>query len=254
MSQSIKAIIVDDEPSARRVLRSMLEEQADWITISAEAANGRDAILLINAVKPDLIFLDIQLPDFSGFEVLDQIDHQPNIIFTTAFDQYAMKAFERFSVDYLLKPIREERLTQALRKLKEFGRLGVQEDYADLKKLWEESRPVKKPTAFPIRQGEKIILVRFEKISHFEANGKYVALFTVDGKKYLTDQTLTSLSDNLPSGFLRVQKSYIINKERIREIFKHFNGRYILVMDDTKQSRITTGLTFYETVKQELGL
>ena len=110
------------------------------------------------------------------------------------------------------------------------------------------------PSAFPIRQGDRIILVRFENITHMEAADKYVGLFTTDGRKYLTDQTLTALSQKLPPAFLRVQKSYIINKDKIREIYKHFNGRFVLVMDDPKQTRITTGLTFYESIRSELGI
>lgn len=94
----------------------------------------------------------------------------------------------------------------------------------------------------------------YDNISHFEADDKYVALFTVDGKKYLTDHTLNGLQQKLPSNFIRIQKSYIINKNKIQEIHKHFNGRFIIIMADKAQSRITSGLTFYEAIKEELGL
>lgn len=254
MKQPAKAILIDDEPAARRILRSMLLEYADDVTIIAEASNGMEAVAMINELKPDLVFLDIQMPDLSGFEVLEKIEHQPNIIFTTAYDQFAIKAFQTFSIDYLLKPIREESLAQSLQKLKQFGKLTALPDLKQLRNLLNEVPVIKKPTAFPIRQGDKIILVRFEMISHFEAADKYVALFTTDGKKYLNDQTLTLLTEKLPSHFIRVQKSYIINKERIKEIHKHFNGRFVLTMDDKAQTRITTGLTFYESIKEELGL
>ena len=254
MSRQTSVIIVDDEPAARRVLRSMLSVHKDWIQIVAEASNGEEAISLINELNPDLIFLDIQLPDLSGFEVLQNLHVQPNIIFTTAYEQYAIKAFESFSVDYLLKPIREERLEQSLEKLKSFGQMKSQNDISVIRQMMEGLKPLKKPTTFPIRQGDKIILVRFENISHLEANDKYVELHTVDGKKYLVDQTLTSLTERLPEFFLRVQKSYIINKERIKEIHKHFNGRFIIIMDDKSQTKITTGLTFYESIRETLGL
>lgn len=253
MRQPVKAIIIDDEPAARRLLHLMLQAH-DWVQIEAEASNGREAIELINEIKPDLVFLDIQMPDFTGFEVLEKIKHHPDVIFTTAYEQYAIKAFETFSIDYLLKPIREERLETALQKLNQFGKKNVSGDLVQLKKLVESINTAKPPTAFPIRQGDKITLVRFETISHFEADDKYVSLHTVDGKKYLTDHTLTALSHKLPSSFLRVQKSFIINKEKIREIRKHFNGRFVIVMDDVKQTRLTSGLTFYETIKSELGL
>ncbi|MBI2730626.1 MAG: LytTR family transcriptional regulator DNA-binding domain-containing protein [Sphingobacteriales bacterium] len=102
--------------------------------------------------------------------------------------------------------------------------------------------------------GDKIILLRFEKISYLEANDKYVNVFLEDGQKYLTDQTLTTLEEKLPGDFLRVQKSYIINKEKIKEVHKHFNGRFVLTMDDKERNRITTGLTYNEAVKYALGL
>ena len=254
MNPQIKAIIVDDEPAARRILRSMLTAHNHWIQVVGEATNGEEAISLINELKPGLVFLDIQLPDLTGFEVLQNLNSQPNIIFTTAYEQYAIKAFESYSIDYLLKPIREERFELSLQKLKSFGRNEIQTDFSVIKKMMEEMKTIKKPTAFPVKQGDKIILLQFENISHFEANDKYVELYTVDGKKYLLDQTLTSLMERLPDVYLRVQKSYIINKERVKEIHKHFNGRFVIIMDDKSQTRITTGLTFYEALRDSFGL
>ena len=249
-----KAIIVDDEPPARRILRTMLSEHSAVIGLKGEAATGAEAVRLIQELKPDVIFLDIQMPDLTGFEVLEQINYQPYIIFTTAYEHYAVKAFESFSIDYLLKPIREERLEQSIRKLERLGHSGNVSELSKLRLIMEEMRTQKKAVAFPIRQGDKISLINFENISHFEADDKYVALFTIDGKKFLTDQTLTNLTEKLPSSFLRVQKSYIVNREKIKEIHKHFNGRFILTMNDKNQTRITTGLTFYESIKEELGI
>src|SRR5689334_22485364 len=110
MNQPFSAIIVDDEPGARRLMKTLLEEYSDIMHITGEAGNGKDALELLQSLKPDILFLDIQMPDLTGFEVISQSSHQPMIIFTTAFEQYAMKAFESFSIDYLLKPIKEERL------------------------------------------------------------------------------------------------------------------------------------------------
>ena len=120
MNQQYKAIIIDDEPAARRLLKSLLQEYADIIEVIGEAGNGKDAIARIEEMKPDVIFLDIQMPDLTGFEVIERLKQKPNIIFTTAYEQYAIKAFETFSIDYLLKPIKEERLEQSIDKLKEF--------------------------------------------------------------------------------------------------------------------------------------
>ncbi|MBK7289959.1 MAG: response regulator [Chitinophagaceae bacterium] len=118
MNQQYKAIIIDDEPAARRLLKSLLQEYADIIEVIGEAGNGKDAIARIEEMKPDVIFLDIQMPDLTGFEVIERLKQKPNIIFTTAYEQYAIKAFETFSIDYLLKPIKEERLEQSIGKLK----------------------------------------------------------------------------------------------------------------------------------------
>lgn len=124
MNRLFKTIVIDDEPAARRLMKSLLSDYADTIDVIAEAGNGREAIEKIHALRPDLIFLDIQMPDLTGFEVIEQLDYKPNIIFTTAYEQYAIKAFESFSIDYLLKPIKEERLEQSIRKLNEFGKIS----------------------------------------------------------------------------------------------------------------------------------
>src|SRR5687767_5233424 len=110
MNPVYNTIVIDDEPAARRLMKSLLEEYADTITVIAEAGTGMEAIQKIEELKPDLIFLDIQMPDLTGFEVIERLTRKPNIIFTTAYEQYAIKAFETFSIDYLLKPIKEERL------------------------------------------------------------------------------------------------------------------------------------------------
>ena len=254
MSQLFKAIVIDDEPAARRLLKSMLLEHSNVVEVIAEACNGKEAIAKVHQLKPDVIFLDIQMPDLTGFEVIEKLEHQPNIIFTTAYEQYAIKAFETFSIDYLLKPIREEHIARSLDKLKKFGKVNTGIDISNLKEIIEQFHSPKKATALPIKIGEKIILLRFEKISYLEANDKYVNVFMEDGQKYLTDQTLSALEVKLPSQFLRVQKSYIINKDKIKEVHKHFNGRFVLSMDDKERNRITTGLTYNEVVKIALGL
>ena len=124
MNQLFKAIVIDDEPAARRLMKSLLNSHQDVVEVIGEAGNGREAIAKIQELRPDVIFLDIQMPDLTGFEVIEQLDVKPNIIFTTAYEQYAIKAFETFSIDYLLKPIKEERLEQSIAKLKQFGRLA----------------------------------------------------------------------------------------------------------------------------------
>lgn len=254
MNQLFKAIVIDDEPAARRLMKNLLQEHNDIVEVIAEAGNGRDAIALIEELKPDVIFLDIQMPDLTGFEVVDQLKEKPNIIFTTAYEQYAIKAFETFSIDYLLKPIKEERLEQSIAKLKKFGRLATPIDVAGLQDIIRQFQTPQKATALPIKTGDRINLIRFESISHLEASDKYVFIYTAEGQKYLTDQSLSALITKLPAQFFRIQKSFIINKDRIKEMHRHFNGRYLFILDDKAASRLTSGRTYHDVIKEEFGL
>jgi two-component system LytT family response regulator len=254
MNELFKAIVVDDEPAARRLMKNLLQEHKNVIEVIAEAANGQEAIQKIEELKPDLVFLDIQMPDLTGFEVIDRLERKPTIIFTTAYEQYAIKAFETFSIDYLLKPIKEERLRKTIEKLKQFGKPDSSLDIAGLQEMIRQFQSPKKATALTIKTGDRIILLRFDTITYLEAQDKYVFVFTQDGQKYLTDQSLALLIEKLPPQFYRIQKSYIINKDRIKEMHKHFNGRFLFIMDDKSATRLTSGRTYYDDVKKEFGL
>jgi two-component system LytT family response regulator len=254
MSQQFRAIVIDDEPAARRLMKSLLQEHNHIVSVIDEAGNGREAIQKIEELKPDLIFLDIQMPDLTGFEVLEQLVHKPNVIFTTAYEQYAIKAFENFSIDYLLKPIKEERLEQSMNKLKQFGRLNQEINIAGLQDIIKQLHAPQKATALPIKTGDRIMLLRFENIAYLEAQDKYVFVFTIDGQKHLTDQSLTTLSEKLPAQFYRIQKSYIINKDKIKEMHRHFNSRYLFVLDDKPGTRLTSGRTYHDAIKAEFGI
>lgn len=254
MSQVYKAIVIDDEPAARRLMKNLLTPYQDSVVVIDEAGNGREAIEKIEALKPDLIFLDIQMPDLTGFEVIEKLSHKPSIIFTTAYEQYAIKAFETFSIDYLLKPIKEERLEQSIQKLKSFGRISNNIDVSGLQEIIRQFQLPAKASALPIKTGDRIILLRYENIVYMEAQDKYVYIYTADGNKHLTDHSLTNLSEKLPSQFYRIQKSYIINKDKIREMHRHFNGRYLFVMDDKPGTRLTSGRTYHDAIRTEFGL
>jgi len=254
MNLQYKAIVIDDEPAARRLMKSLLQEYSDIVTVIDEAGTGGEAVQKIEHLNPDLIFLDIQMPDLTGFEVIEKLSRKPNIIFTTAYEQYAIKAFETFSIDYLLKPIKEERLKQSMEKLKQFGRLNTSINVAGLQDIIRQFQAPPKAIVLTIKSGDRIILLRFENISYLEAEDKYVFVYTLDGQKYLTDQSLSALSEKLPSQFYRIQKSYIINKERIKEMHRHFNGRYLFIMEDKAGTRLTSGRTYHDEIKAEFGL
>ncbi|MBL7740206.1 MAG: response regulator transcription factor [Chitinophagaceae bacterium] len=254
MNQVFRAIVIDDEPAARRLMKSLLKEHSDVVEVIEEAGNGGEAIRKINLLRPDLVFLDIQMPDMTGFEVIEKLERKPNIIFTTAYEQYAIKAFETFSIDYLLKPIKEERLQQSIEKLKRFGHLNQAINIGGLQDIIRQFQAPAKSTALPIKTGDRITLLRFENIAYLEANDKYVFVFTTDGQKHLTDQSLTALSEKLPVQFHRVHKSYIINKDKIREMHRHFNSRYLFIMEDKAGTRITSGRTYHDDIRAEFGL
>jgi len=248
-----KVLIIDDEPAARRTIVRMMEEYKDFLHLAGEADNGASAIQMINDRKPDLIFLDIHLQDMNGFDVLQNIQCPPSIIFTTAYDQYAIKAFEEMAIDYLLKPIREERFQASILKLQTLGNRSAKYDLESLNKLVEKIHVKKTQTAFPVKIGEKIILIPFETIAYLEADDKYVKIFTDAGVKYLTDIPLNKLVEKFPLEFIRIQKSFIINKTRIKELHKHFNGRFIFIMNDKTFSRIQSGNTYYDFIRSEFG-
>lgn len=248
------SLIIDDEYAARLMVKDLAAEYPDLLEICGEATHGHEAVCLIEKLHPQLLFLDIQMPDLNGFEVLKSISYQPYVIFTTAYEQYALDAFEANSVDYLVKPIEKERFTRSMEKLQRFGQHPQETDYKRLEKWFESLKPRKTSTAIPIHQKDKIILVRFSEIIYCEAADGYVSLMTEKGKEYVCDLTLQQLEERLPENFLRVQKSYIVNKEQIHEIHKYFNNRLILVMMDQKQTRITTGTTYINHIREALEL
>jgi two-component system, LytTR family, response regulator len=251
----IKAIIVDDEYPARLMIKNLAENHSDVIRIIAEAKSGKQAIKQINDAIPDLIFLDINMPDMTGFELLSKIKHQPNIIFTTAYEKYAIEAFETNSIDYLVKPIEGKRFAQSILKLQRFSDKGKSHlDLSQLKDFFQDLNKTKKPSAIPIKIGERFILIRFEDVVFLEAKEKYVYVITSDNKEHLSDTRLSEFEETLPNTFLRVQKSFIINKERILEIHKYFGNRLIITMTDKNKTRITTGITYIEKIRFALGL
>jgi two-component system LytT family response regulator len=194
------------------------------------------------------------MPDITGIEVIEKLSFKPNIIFTTAYEHFAIKAFDSFAVDYLLKPIKEERFDASIEKLSQFGKTNAQINIAELQQMIADLKPKSSAKALPIKIGEKILLLEFDSIAYMEANDKYVNVFTIDGHKYLVDFSLTLLEEKLPPDFLRVQKSYIINKLHIKEVHKHFNSRFVVTLKDKSGTKITTGLTYFEAMKDYLQL
>ena len=249
--KEIRTLLADDEDIAIHRLKKALHQYPE-IKIIAEAMNGETAIELINRLKPDLVFLDIQMPGFNGFEVLDRLEYMPVIVFVTAYEEYAIKAFEKNSLDYLLKPVEEERLALTIKRIAE-NKADESDILLKIRSLINNSQTVEKISTIPIKIGQKITLVYIKDICFFEAKDKYVSIYTNEEEK-LVEYSLTYLQDRLPAEFIRVHRSFIINKLKIREIHKYFKGTYIIFMNDSRGSKIKSAYSYDETIKTKLLL
>lgn len=225
-------IIVDDETLARDLLKEYLEP-FDQIEVVEECNNGTDAIVKIDKLKPDLIFLDVQMPGMNGFEVLEEIAHEPYVIFTTAYDQYAIKAFEKNAVDYVLKPLDQERFKVAVdralsRKKMEDGSL---EDL--LGTMRPDHRGPFESHVF-VQKSEKLYNLPVEEIIFLEASGDYTIICSKNDQ-FVSSLGIGKLEELLnPETFIRVHRSTIINIHYLKEIERHFNGGMVVKMNNGK--------------------
>ena len=223
----LKVVIVDDEELARAIIREHLAAHAD-VEIAAECANGFEAVKAVSECRPDLLFLDIQMPKLNGFEVLELIEPCPAVIFVTAYDQYALRAFEVHAVDYLLKPVSAERLAQALERAR-----STRGERVPVAELVRDAREHRKPLErILIRDGSKVHVIPAEKIDYFEAQDDYVCIKT-GGKEHLKQETLANLEDLLDQGrFIRIHRSYILNIERLARIELYAKDSRIAILQD----------------------
>jgi two-component system LytT family response regulator len=236
--RKLTAMIVDDEPPARRNLRALLKEVAD-IDIIKECGNGREAVNQIRALEPDLVFLDVQMPELDGFEVLEHLTGQPLpvIIFVTAYDQYALKAFEVSALDYLLKPFTDARFHKALAQAR---RQIEQQDAGELGRkllnlLSAHDLKTNRPrylTRLMVKTAGRVLFIRTEEIDWIEACDNYLQLH-VAGRAYLLRQTMNDLEAALnPEQFTRIHRSTIVNLDRVKELHSHFNGEHLVILHD----------------------
>jgi two-component system LytT family response regulator len=226
LSGKIGALIVDDEELARHVIRELLESHPE-IEILAECANGFEAVKAAAEHKPGLIFLDVQMPKLSGFDVLELLGTQIPIIFVTAYDQYAMRAFEVHAVDYLLKPFGRERFEAALQR----ARSRIAEKMPTPEELAAAARPPQHYLErLVVKDGTRVTLIPVDKLDYAEAQDDYVALASL-GKKHLKQQTIASLEACLdPGRFVRIHRSYIVNLGRVARIEPYGKDSRIAVL------------------------
>jgi len=225
-TRKCRAVIVDDEELARRVLRELLRAHNE-VEVVAECANGFEAVKAVAELKPDLLFLDVQMPKLDGFEVLELIAEGPAVIFVTAYDQYALRAFEAHAVDYLLKPFGADRLKVALERVKE--RLG-----GKLPPPAELAAAARPPARYleriVVKDGSRVHIIPVSKLDYAEAQDDYVAL-AVEGKKHLKQQTLSNLEKGLdPERFLRIHRSYIVNLDRLGKVEPYGKDTHVVVL------------------------
>ena len=249
------ALVIDDEPLARKRMISLLEPYSSEIEILGEAGSGAQAVKMIHEMMPDVVFLDIQMPDMDAFEALHSLqgDDVPLVIFTTAFDNFALKAFEENTVDYLLKPVAPERLAAAIEKLrKAIPQVDDTTIPADLN--WEKLRNLVDMSGLylqrlQVKVGDRIVFVNIDEVIRFHSEEKYTTVYTVNGQ-YVIDTTLVELEKKLdPKHFTRVHRSHIVAIDYIAECRKGDAGRMVMVLRDKAATQLVVSRSLVKKIR-----
>lgn len=247
--KKIKTLIVDDEPLARRTLRDLLSADPE-IEIIGECSNGLETIKFIRRQLPDLLFLDIQMPGMNGFEALASIEHEriPAIVFVTAFDSYALKAFELHALDYLLKPFTDKRFEEALRQaksqveLKEINKLSQSLLALLGDQAGREAISIRRKgflTKFMIKSSGRVAFIKASDVDWISADDYYIKLHLA-GKSHLLRVSMNELEEKLdPKRFLRIHRSTIVNCDRVKELQQNPNGEYVVVLKNGTQLKLS---------------
>lgn len=246
-----KVLIIDDEELARQRLEYLLGAYP-WIQIIGQCSDGIQAIEQINELKPDLIFLDIQMPGKTGFEVLSEITHSPKIIFTTAYNQYAIEAFEFNSIAYLLKPIEPEKLNKSLEKFKEQTHQEIGADRFELMQRMsqfldkQEDKFLKR---IQIKIGDRVLLLSLDEVLYFESEDKYTAVIT-EHKRHIVDTPLIELEQKLkPEKFIRIHRACLVHVDWIAEIQRSTGGKMQIQLKDPSRTILTVSRSFVDRVR-----
>lgn len=246
----LRTIIVEDEAPARELVKAYLKSH-EKIELIAECDNGFCGVKAINENKPDLVLLDIQMPKLTGFELIELLDEIPEIIFTTAYDQYAIKAFELSAVDYLMKPFSKARFDEAIEKV--FSRLkDKKQSGSNVRQLVEKAKEnTGTVERVFVKTGTKIDVVPITEIIRIEAQDDYVEFITEE-KKYLKKETMNTLEISLPNSiFIRVHRSHIINVNFIKKIEKYGKESHMIILNDG--SNVNVSKSRIGELKQQLG-
>lgn len=229
----LRCVLVDDEQLARERFRALLAKAEADIDVVGEAESGKQAVPMIHELKPDVVFLDIQMPGLTGFEVLDLLAApRPHIIFVTAYDDYALKAFEVHALDYLTKPVKLERLMRALEHLND---VHAREQHHEKIESLRQERIAEPLSRLTVHIGQRLRVVGLNEIKRIEAEDKLVYVYLADGK-FRTDFTLDELEARLsPKEFVRIHRAHLVRLDAVRELVPWFNGTYCIRLDDGVQ-------------------
>jgi len=245
----MKCVIIDDEPLARMVIKEYLQTYTD-IEVVQECNDGFEGVKAIQQVQPDLIFLDIQMPKINGFEMLELIDNPPQVIFTTAFEEFAIKAFEAHAVDYLLKPFSKERFDKALQKL--LSQKGSTINPVQLEKLEEATKMPVQSNRIVVKDGGKIKIIPVAQIQYLEAADDYVKIHTAEGV-FLKKKTMQYFEDSLQlQQYIRIHRSYIVNASLITRIDPYEKDSQIALLSNGVKLPISKA--GYIKLKEVLGI
>ncbi len=244
-----RALIIDDEPLARMVVKEYLQD-FDQIEVMQECNDGFEGLKAIQQYQPDLIFLDVQMPKINGFEMLELVEKQPAVIFTTAFDEYAIKAFEAHAVDYLLKPFNKDRFVKAIEKY-----LSQAPNAASPKKTEEVLEAANSPAQHErivVKTGTKVKIIPVQDVIYLAADDDYVSVYTADGS-YLKNKTMNFFEQTLdPRYFVRVHRSYMIAIQQITRIDPYEKDAHLAILKSG--AKIPVSKTGYVKLKQVLGI
>jgi two-component system LytT family response regulator len=248
MSEILRTIIVEDEELARNLLKSFLKG-IDYIDLVAECENGFEGVKMINELKPDLVFLDIQMPKITGFEMLELLDHKPQIIFATAYDQYAIKAFEYNAADYLLKPYSRDRLLEAVEKVAErIQKEGVSSDISEKVSDYPRGEYLDR---IVVKDRHKIHIAPIDHVRYIESMDDYVMIYTKEGR-FMKQKTMKFFENTLdPRNFIRIHRSYIVKVDEISEIQQYEKEAYIVILHD--KTKLKVSKTGYKNLKDVLN-
>ena len=256
MNRPARAFLVDDEPLALDLLHRMLVDSGQ-LEVIGQNTNPELALEQIAKLRPETLFLDIEMPGLSGFELVSRLPYEPTIVFTTAYDQYARKAFEVNSIDYLLKPIEPEYLARTLAKLEKRQREGsaallqIQAAIADVMRVSAAPTPVQRIAS---RVGQRIKLVELVRVSRFVADDKLTYAVTDEGS-HVVDMTLSELETTLdPQRFQRIHRSTLVNLDYVVELCGSFGGTYRVRLKDSQQSELRVARDRVQPLKEKLGI